>query len=125
MFELAQFNVFTPDVKKRGGGALAVHRHVLACDGTRGMECVGRTWEWSPAWSEIMGIGGFDSSAAYRGAYAGLVHGIASRPKSKSKTPAAPATRRTPQPHPPNPQDVFVKALRAISPTLDMQGTVC
>ena len=56
------------------------------------MECVGRTWEWSPAWSEIMGIGGFDPLAANRGAYAGLVHGIASHPKSKPKTPAAPAT---------------------------------
>ena len=72
-----------------------------------------------------MGIGGFDPSAANRGAYAGLVHGIASRPKSKPRTPAAPATGGPPQPHPPNPRDAFAKALGAISPTLDMQGTVC
>ena len=29
-----------------------------------GMQSVGTTWEWSPTWSEIMGIPGFDPSAA-------------------------------------------------------------
>ena len=86
-----------------------------------GMKCVGRMWQGS----EIMGIGGFDLSAASRGVYAGLVHGIASHPKSKPKTPAAPATGAPPQPHPPNPWDAFAKALGANSPTLDMHYTVC
>ena len=30
-----------------------------------------------------------------------------------------------PEPHPPNPRDAFAKALRAIFPALDMEGTVC
>ena len=56
--------------------------------------------------------------------YAGVVHGIASRPKSKPKPAAAPAGG-PPQPPPPNPADAFAKALGAISPALDRQGTVC
>ena len=125
MFELAQFDVFTPDIKKGGCGHW---RFICMCWqalGRGGMECVGGTWEWSSTSSEIMGIGGFDPWAANRGAYAGLVHGIASRPNSKSKPPATPATRGPLRPHPPNPWDVFAKAQGAISPTLDMQGTVC
>ena len=59
------------------------------------------------------------------GAYAGLVHGIASRPKSKPKVTATPATGGPPHPHPPNPRDAFAKAVRAISLALDRQGTVC
>ena len=47
--------------------------------------------------------GGFDSATANGEAYAGLVHGIASRPKSKPKPPATPATGPPPQPHPPTP----------------------
>ena len=49
----------------------------------------------------------FGPSAANGGAYAGLVHGIASRPEPKPKTPRTPATRGPPQPHPSNPQDAF------------------
>ena len=56
------------------------------------MECVGGTRTWTPPWSEIMGIGGFDPSAPNRGAYAGLLHGITSRPKPKLKAPTTPAT---------------------------------
>ena len=41
MFELARLNVFTPDIKE--GGALAVHLHVLASDGTGGY---GVCWEY-------------------------------------------------------------------------------
>ena len=70
-------------------------------------------------------IGGFDPSAAERGAYAGLEQGIASGPKSRHKTPAALATGGPPQPHPPTPRDAFTKAPGAISPTLNMQGRVC
>ena len=92
--------------------------------GLGGLECVWKAWEWSPTWPEIMGIGGFDPSRDNRGAYAGWVHGIASRPQSKPKTPAACVTGGPPQPHPSNPRDAFVKALGAISPSLDMQSTV-
>ena len=72
-----------------------------------------------------MEIEGFDPSAANRGAYAGLVHGIASHPKPKPKVPATPATEGALQLHPPNPRDAFAKALGAISPALDRQGTEC
>ena len=44
------------------------------------MQVAGMTWEWSRTWSEIMGMGGFDASAANRGAYAGLMQGIATCP---------------------------------------------
>ena len=67
-----------------------------------------------------MEMGRFD-----RGAYAALVHGIASRPKPNPTVPATLATGGPPQPHPPNPRDAFAKALGAISPALDRQGTVC
>ena len=36
MFELAQHNLFTQEVKKGGGEALAIHRHVPAGAGTWG-----------------------------------------------------------------------------------------
>ena len=92
MFELAQFSVFTLDVKKGGTGHWRFVTMCWQAMGLGGMECVGRTWAWSLTWSEMMGLGGVDPSAANRGAYAGLVHGIASRPKSKPKNPPAPAT---------------------------------
>ena len=38
-----------------------------------------------------MDFGGFNTEAANRGAYAGVVHGIASRPKTKPKPAATPA----------------------------------
>ena len=72
-----------------------------------------------------MDMGGLHPAAANRGAYAGLVHGIDSRPKSKPKPAATPATGGPPQPHPPNHRDAFAKALGAISPALDRQGMVC
>ena len=50
-----------------------------------------------------MEMGGFDPAAANRGAYAGLVHSIAFRPKSKPKLAATPAIGGPPQPHPPPP----------------------
>ena len=50
--------------------------------------------------------------------------GVASRPKSKPKPATTPAWG-PPQPHPPNPQDAFAKALRPISPALDREGTPC
>ena len=100
----------------------------FACLGSHGTGGYGVCWEDVGVVPDVVGdhgIGGFDPSAANCGAYAGLVHGITSRSKSKPKTPAAPTTGGPPQPHPPNPQDPFAKAPGAISPTLDMQGTVC
>ena len=88
------------------------------------MQSIGRMWEFSLTWSEIMGVGGFDPSATYQGVHAVLVHGIASRPKPKPKTPAAPATGGPPQLHSPNPRHAFAKSMGAICPTLDVQGTV-
>ena len=125
MFELAQHNLFTQEVKK--GGArhwrfIAMCRQAL---GLGRMQFARRTLTWTPTRSAIMEMGGFDPAAANRGAYARWVHGIAFRPKSKSKPPATPATGTLPQPHPPNPRNAFAKALGAISPALDRQGTVC
>ena len=72
----------------------------------------------------LLDFGGFSPEAANWGVYAGVVHGIATRPKPKPKPAAAPAGG-PPQSHPPNPTDAFAKALGAISPALDRQGTVC
>ena len=71
------------------------------------------------------GHGGFQPGGGEPGVCAGPVHGIASRPKSKPKPAATPATWGPPQPHPPNPRDAFAKTLGAISPARDRQGTVC
>ena len=79
---------------------------------------------WTPTWSALLDFGRFSPEAANRGVYAGVVHGIADRPKPKPRAAAAPAGG-PPQPHPPNPADALAKALRAISPALDRQGTVC
>ena len=89
-----------------------------------GVEWVEKAWVWTPTWSALLDFGGFNPEAAHRGVYAGVVHGIASRPKSKS-TPAAAPAGGCPQPHPLNPADAFAKALGAISPALDGQGTIC
>ena len=40
--------------------------------------------------SALLDFGGFNPKAASKGAYAGLVHGIASPPKSKPKAAATP-----------------------------------
>ena len=79
---------------------------------------------WTPTWSAPLDFGGFSPEAANQGVYAGLVHGIATRPKLKPKPAAAPGGG-PPQPHPPNPADAFAKALGAIFPALGRQGTVC
>ena len=112
MFELAQLKL------KKGGGAATGDSS--PCASTRwdwgGLEFAGRTRTWTPPWWALMEMGGFDPAAANRGAYAGLVHGIASRPKSKPKPAANPATGGPPQPHPPNPWDASAKALRPSPP---------
>ena len=71
----------------------------------------------------LMDTGGFNPEAANRGAYAGLVRGIASRPKSKPKPAASPAGGPL-QPQPLNPREAFAQAMGAIPPALDRQGTV-
>ena len=81
-------------------------------------------WTCTQTWSARMHMGGFNPEAANRGAYAGLVDGIASRPNSKPKPGATPVGGPL-QPHPPKPRDAFGKALGAIFPALDRQGTVC
>ena len=82
--------------------------------GHGGIQVAGRTSEWLATWSEIMGVGGLDPSAANRGAYARLVDGIASRPKPK--TPSKPAAGGPPQPHPPNPGTPSPRAWRKSIP---------
>ena len=125
MYELAQTNLFTTERTKGG----ATHwRSVANCWhglGLGGMEYAARAWTLNPTWSALMDMGGFNPDAANRGAYAELVHGSASRPKSKPKPAGTPATVGTPHPHPPNPRYAFANALGAISPTEDRQGTVC
>ena len=127
MFELAQTNIFTPE-RKRGGGAPTGDSSPTAGDwqglGLGGNNWVGKARVWTPTWSALLDFGGFNPEAPNRGVYAGLVHGIASRPKSKPKPAATPAGGH-PQPPPPNPRGAFAKAPGAISPALDRQGTVC
>ena len=65
------------------------------------MEYGARTWTWTPTWSALMDMGGLDPEAANGGVYAGMVHSIASWPKSKPKPAATPATGGPPQPQPP------------------------
>ena len=125
MFELAQTNIFTPERKKSGATHWRFVAHCWQGLGLGGgVEWVGKAWVWTPTWSALLDFGGFNPEAANRGVYAGVVHGIASRPKSQPKPAAAPAGG-APQPHPPDPADAFAKALGAISPALDCQGTVC
>ena len=76
---------------------------------------------WTPTWSTLLDFGGFNPEAANRGVYAGVVHGIATRPKSKPQSAAAPAGG-PPQLHPPNPVDALTKAHGATSPALDRQA---
>ena len=83
MFELAQLNLFTPKVRKGGASHWQFTSMCLQALGLGGMKFAGRVWTWTPTWSAIMEMGGFAPSAANRGAYAGLVHGIAYRPKPK------------------------------------------
>ena len=124
MFELAQLNVFTHDVKKGGWGPWRFIAHHWPTIGLRGMECVGRTWMWTMTWSEILGIWGLDPSAANRGAYAGLVHGIASRPKPKPKAPTTPATGGPPAATSLRPPGCLRQGIRGNLIGLDRQGTI-
>ena len=83
----------SPPRGKRGGGTHG--RFVTNCWqglGLRGTEYAARAWTPTPTWSALMEIGGFNPEAPNRGKYAGVVHGIASRPKSKPKPTATPAT---------------------------------
>ena len=100
---------------------------LLVGGGAGGTEVARKTWLWSPTWSEVMGVGGIDTAAANRRAYAGVLQGIASSPKPKlqPKLWPKPAGGGTEHPHATNARDAFTKAVGAIRPTLDMQGTVC
>ena len=125
IFELAQINLFSPEVKNGGASHwrfIAMYWQAL---GLGGMEFAGSTWTWTPTWMALMEMGGFDPAAANRGAYAGLVHGIPSRPKSKPKPAATPATRPPPAAAPPQPPGYLRQGPGAISPALDRHGTVC
>ena len=121
MFELAQTNIFTPERKKGWGIHWRFIAHCRQGLSLGGVDWVRKAWVWTPTWSAPLDFGGFNPEAANRGAYAGLVHGIASQPKSKPKPAATPAggPRKL---HSPNPQDAFAKALGAIPPALDRQG---
>ena len=104
MFQLAQFNVF---INSGGAGHLRFIPMCWQAMGLGGMVCIGRTRDWSPTWSEIIGVLAFHRSATNWGACAGWVHGIAFRRKSKPKTPQPGVPRRrtlstptTPSPRP-------------------------
>ena len=60
MFDLAQINVFTREVRKGGGGGepLAVHRPLMAGAGTWGGGVCGEDLDLDAAWSAIMEMGG-------------------------------------------------------------------
>ena len=107
MFELAQTNIFRPERKKGGGTHWRFVTHCWQGLGLGGVEWVGKAWVWTLTWLALLDFGGFNPEASNRGVYAGVVHGIASRPKSKPKPAAAslgaprsctPPTPRTPSP---------------------------
>ena len=112
---------FHPPEEKGG----PTHRRFFATAGRGwawgGMEYVEKAWTWTPNWWALMDMGGFNPEAANQVPFAGFVHGIAPRPKSKPKPAATPAEGPM-QPHPPNPRDALAKALGAISPALYRQG---
>ena len=116
MFELGQLNLFTPEKKKGGGQPLAIHRHVLASAGTGGDGVCGEELDLDADLVSTDGNWGVRPGGGHRGAYAGLVHGIASRSKCKPKVAATPATGGPGRRNPPPPRDAFAKALGAISP---------
>ena len=100
-FELAQFNVFTPRLRRLVPTTNASFAPVWG-------HCAWRGWRLR---LQVMRVGRFDQTAANRGAYGGLIRGTASRPKALNK-PAAAAAKRAPQPL--TPRKAFRKALRAI-----------
>ena len=103
MYDLAQLNLFTPERKKGGGAPTGDSSPTVGGGWAWGeMEYGARTRTWTPTWSALMDMEGFDPEAANRGAYVGKVHGIASRPKSKPKPAATPA-RGPPAAAPPQP----------------------
>ena len=93
------------------GGGRTHWRFVAHCWqglGLGGFEYAGKVWTWTPTWSALFDFGGFNPEAAHRRAHAGVVHGIASRPKSKPKPAAtplgAPRNRTPPTPGTPSPR---------------------
>ena len=74
-------NCLHPRGEKAGAKHFRFICHCWQALGLGGMQAEGRTWACVPPWSEALGVGGFDLGAANRGAYGGLVHGIASCPK--------------------------------------------
>ena len=91
IFELAQTNIFTPERKKGGGTHWRLVAHCWQGLGLGGVDWVGKAWVSTPTWSALLEFGGFSPEAANRRVYAGVLHGIASRPKPKPKPAAAPA----------------------------------
>ena len=66
MFEMAQLNVFTSNLKKGGGRFFRFLCHCWEAMGLGGMQVAGRMWVWSPTLLEVMGVGVFDLAAAPR-----------------------------------------------------------
>ena len=124
MFELAQTNIFTPERKKGG----ATHwRFVAHC--WQGLGLGGLSGWRRPGFGRPPGWCCWNSGVStLRRRTGGCMPGwcTASPPgPSPSPSPPQPPLAAPPQPHPPNPADAFAKALGAISPALDRQGTVC
>ena len=124
MFELAQLNLFTPEKKKGGGHPLAIHRQLLVGAGTRGDGVCGKDLNVDADPVGAHGHGGVRPGGGQPG-YAGLMHGIASRPKSKPKVAATPATGGPPQPHPPNLRPSQPRAHPCHPPRVPPEGERC
>ena len=126
MFELAQLNLFTPEVRRGGGKPLAIHRHVLAGAGTGGGGVCGEDLYLD---ADVVGDHG-DGGVRPVGGQPGGICRIGARhhlsPQAQGQSSRSPRNWGTPAAAPPlNPRDAFAKALGAISPALDRQGMVC
>ena len=124
MFESAQLNLFTPR-GKMGGHPLAIYHQLLA-----GV-WLGGDGVWGEDLSLYADVIGADGHGGVRSA-GGEPEGVC-RDGARHRLPAqvlakARRNRRNlgpPAPAPPQPRDAFAKALGAIPPALDRQGTVC
>ena len=117
----------SPPRGKRGGHPLPIRRQLLVGVGLGGDGVCGEGLHLDADLVGADGHGGFQPGGGEPG---GRMPGwCTASPPGPNASPSPPQPPLPPppppQPHPPNPREAFAKALGAISPALDGQGTVC